>query len=78
MDSRTLWSNVDSSFGSLALDVEDLTGLTVQKHENWEDEEDWEEEEEEERGGDDEEDVSWEEEDDDFLDEDDEDDDWDD
>jgi hypothetical protein len=76
MDSRTLWSNVDSSFGSIALDAEDLAGLTVQKHENWEDEEDWEEEEDEEWEEEDDEDVDWEEEDDELFDE--EDDDWDD
>jgi hypothetical protein len=72
MDSRTLWSNVDSAFGSIAIDEEDLVGLTVQRHESWEDEEEWEEEEE--WSDEDGEDVDWEDdEDDDF---DDEDDDW--
>lgn len=76
MDSQTLWSNVDSAFGSVAFDPEDLAGLTVQKRESWEDEEDWDEDEEEEELGWDED----EDEDDDLLDEDDgddDDDDWD-
>jgi hypothetical protein len=79
MDSRTLWFNVDSAFGSLGLDAEDLAGLTVQKHENWEDEEEWDEEEEE-WGGEDGEDVSWGDEGDDVFDDenDDQDEDWDD
>lgn len=73
MDSRTLWSNVDSAFGFIAIDAEDLAGLTVQRHESWEDEEDWDEEEEE-WNGDDGEDVNWDEEEGGFFD--DEDDDW--
>jgi hypothetical protein len=77
MDSRTLWSNVDSAFGFIALDAEDLAGLTVQKRENWEEEEDWDEDDED-WGDENGEDVNWDEEEDDLFDEedDDKDDDW--
>lgn len=72
MDSRVLWSDVDSFLGSVAFGPEDLAGLTVQKHEDWEEEDDWEEEE-----GEEGEDLSWGDDDEDFFDDDDdEDDDW--
>ena len=46
MDTRFLWSNVDSPIGSVALQAEDLVGLTVRNHAEWDgDDDDWDEEE---------------------------------
>jgi len=68
MDSGTFWSNVDSLYGSMAFEPEELAGLTVQRHEDWEDEEDWDDDEDEEWGSVGVEGVTWGEEEEDFFD----------
>jgi len=65
MDARFLWSNVDSPIGSVALQAEDLVGLTVRTHAEYDDEDDWDEEEGwDEEGVEAEDDEEWEDEDD--------------
>jgi len=70
MDTRFLWSDVDSSIGPVAFQPEDLVGLTVRNHDEWEEDEDWDEddedEEDEDEDEDDEDDEDWDDEDDDL------------
>jgi hypothetical protein len=72
MDTRFLWSNVDSPIGSVVFQAEDLVGLTVRNHAEWDDDdEDWDEEEgwdEEGVEAEDEGDEDWDDEDDEDLD----------
>ncbi|MFH1762962.1 MAG: hypothetical protein ABIF09_02110 [Gemmatimonadota bacterium] len=65
MQTRFLWSDVDSPIGPVAFQPEEMVGLRVRNSDEWEEDEDLDEEEGwDEEGKDDEEDEDWEDEDD--------------